>query len=318
MSIRTFPVVRWFAGARSGPTRLTYMQWEEIYGWLLVAPWVFGFLAFIAGPMLASVVLAFTNWDLLTPPEWVGLKNFSRLILRDDSVHQALQVTTIYAFVSIPLQVALGLFIALLLNEKIRFQSFMRTVFYLPSVVSGVAVALLWRWIFSPDFGLLNAFLAWFGINGPAWLGDERFALPALILMSLWGVGGSMIIYLAGLQSIPTSFYEAAEVDGAHLFHKFWHITLPLITPVILFQAVMGIITALQTFTQPYIMTGGGPKEATLFLMLYLYENAFQFLKMGYASALAWVLFLYIMVLTLLVIKSSSAWVYYEGNMDRR
>ena len=302
---------------RAKRSRVSFAQQEEIYGWMLVVPWIFGFLVFIAGPMIASVYLAFTDWDILTSAEWVGLENFSTLIFEDASVWQALKVTTTYAFVSIPLQIILGLSLALLLNEKIKAMSLIRTVFYLPSVVSGVAVALLWRWIFSPDFGLLNVLLGAVGIQGPAWLADSDFALSALIIMSLWGVGGGMIIFLAGLQSVPTTLYEAAEVDGANLLRRFWNITLPMISPVILFQTIIGIIAALQTFTEAFIMTQGGPKEATLFLMLYLYQNAFQFLKMGYASSLAWVLFIYIMALTLIVLKSSSAWVYYEGVSNR-
>jgi multiple sugar transport system permease protein len=289
------------------------MRREEISGWLLVAPWIVGFLLFVAGPMLISIYLAFTDWDLLTPAKWVGLENFRKLIFDDETVRQSLKVTSIYSFSSIPLQVVLGLAVAMLLNQKVKLLSVFRTVYYLPSVVSGVAVALLWRWIFSPDFGLLNSFLSLIGIKGPAWLADTRFALPALIIMSLWGVGGSMVVYLAGLQGIPTALYEAAEIDGANGLRQFWSITLPMMSPVIFFQMIMGIIGSLQTFTQAYVMTDGGPQNATLFFMLHLYRNAFQYLKMGYASALAWILFIYIMVLTLLVYRSSSAWVYYEG-----
>jgi multiple sugar transport system permease protein len=184
-------------------------------------------------------------------------------------------------------------------------------------VVSGVAVALLWRWLFSPDFGLINSFLAIVGIRGPAWLSDSHWALPALIIMSIWGVGSGMVIYLAGLQGVPTALYEAAELDGANGRQRFWHITVPMISPVIFFQAIIGIIGALQVFTQAFIMTDGGPKEATLFYLLYLYRNGWVYLKMGYASALAWVLFIYIMIMTLLILRSSSAWVYYEGSMRR-
>ena len=297
--------------------KLRYTQLEELHGWLFVSPWLFGFLAFILGPMLVSVYLAFTNWDILTPAQMVGIDNFVKLTTDDPLVGQALKVTSIYALISIPLQVVLGLILALLLNEKIRAMSFVRTVFYLPSVVSGVAVALLWRWIFSPDFGLLNAGLYLIGIQGPAWLVDSRTALAALILMSLWGVGGGMIIFLAGLQGVPTTLYEAAEVDGANSWVRFWNITLPMISPVILFQTIIGIIGALQVFTEAFVMTDGGPKNATLFFMLYLYRNAFEFLKMGYASALAWVLFVYILALTLLVLRFSAAWVYYEGAAAR-
>jgi multiple sugar transport system permease protein len=297
--------------------RLTYRTREEIAGWLLAGPWILGFLLFTAGPMLASIWLSFTSWDLLGAPKLVGLANYIRLFTDDPSAWRALRVTTVYAFTSVPLAVGLGLLVAMLLNENIRLQGLFRTVYYLPSVVSGVAVALLWRWLFSPDFGLINAFLAVFGIRGPAWLSDANWALPALIIMSIWGVGSGMVIYLAGLQGVSTALYEAAELDGANGAQRFWNITVPMISPVIFFQAVMGIIGALQTFTQAFIMTDGGPKEATLFYLLYLYRNGWVYLKMGYASALAWVLFIYIMILTLLILRSSAAWVYYEGSTRR-
>ena len=297
--------------------RINYRTRESIAGWLLVTPWILGFVLFTAGPMIASIGLSFTSWDLFGAPKWVGLANYAKMLADDPSVWRSLRVTTVYAFTSVPLTVGLGLGVALLLNENIKLQGFMRTVYYLPSVVSGVAVALLWRWLFAADFGLINGFLAIIGIQGPAWLSDARFALPALIIMSVWGVGSGMVIYLAGLQSVPTTLYEAAELDGANSAQRFIHVTAPMISPVIFFQAVMGVIGALQTFTQAFIMTDGGPKDATLFYLLYLYRNGFQYLKMGYASALAWGLFIYIMVLTLLILRSSTLWVYYEGQAGR-
>jgi len=266
--------------------------------------------------MLASLVIAFTDWDLITEPKFVGAQNFV-MMAADSLVWKSLQVTTVYAVVSVPLQIALGLGLALLLNTNIRFLRFYRTAFYLPSVLSGVAVALLWRWLFSTEFGLFNAMLANIGIRGPSWLGDPQWALPSLILMSLWGVGAGTIIYLAGLQGIPTDLYEAAEVDGASSWVRFWNITLPMMTPVLFFTLVTGFIAALQVFTQAFIMTSGGPNNATLFYLLYLYRNAFEYFRMGYASALAWVLFIYILVLTLVLQRSSRYWVYYEGD-DRK
>jgi multiple sugar transport system permease protein len=297
--------------------RLTFRSWEAISGWLMVSPWIIGFLLFTVGPMIASIAISFTRWDLLRPPSFIGLDNYVQMISGDPKVALSMKVTTVYAFVSVPLSVAVGLLLALLLNEKIKLQSLARTIFYLPSVVSGVAVALLWRWIFAADFGLINSFLAMIGLQGPSWLSDTRTALPALIIMSLWGVGGGMIIYLAGLQNVPTELYEAAELDGASSPQRFWTITVPMISPVIFFQSLMGLIGALQTFTQAYIMTDGGPKNATLFYLLYLYRNAFQYFNMGYASALAWLLFVYIMVITLLMLRSSASWVYYEGGLKR-
>lgn len=281
-------------------------------GWLFASPWIIGFVLWTLGPMLASFGLAFTEWDLLSPARFVGLENV-RDMINDSLVLRSLTVTTIYAITSVPLHILFGMALALLLNTRIIGLRFYRTAFYLPSVLSGVAVALLWRWLFSPEFGLINTMLSYIGIQGPSWLGDERWALPSLVLMSLWGVGAGTIIYLAGLQGIPTDLYEAAEVDGARGWDRLVHITIPMMTPVLFFQLVVGIIGALQVFTQAYIMTNGGPNNATLFVILYLYRNAFQYFRMGYASALAWVLFIYILVLTLLVYRSSSSWVYYEG-----
>jgi len=270
--------------------------------------------------MLASVGIALTEWDLIATPKFVGLANFQQLATGDPAVLHSLQVTTTYALFSVPLQITFGVALALLLNARISSLSlsFYRTIYYLPAVLSGVAVALLWRWIFSGDFGLLNSALAIVGIEGPGWLTQSEWALPALIIMSLWGVGGGMIIYLAGLQGIPTDLYEAAQVDGAGFWPRLVHITVPLMTPVIFYQLVVGIIHALQVFTQAFIMTKGGPGDATLFFMLYLYRNAFEYFRMGYASALAWVLFVYILILTIIIFRLSRTWVYYEGELKGR
>ena len=291
---------------------------EALTGMVLASPWVLGFIIFLLGPMLASVYFAFTDWNLLTDPKWVGFKNFRHMIVEDPLVRQSLKVTTFYAFSAVPLRVVGGLFLAVLLNQNIKFKSFIRTIFYLPSVVSGVAVAMLWLWIFNSDFGLLNLLLRLVSIDGPAWLSDTRSVLPAFVIMSLWGVGGSMVIYLAGLQGVPSDLYEAAEVDGAGTIPRFWHITLPMISPVIFFNLIIGIIAALQIFNQAYIMTQGGPQNASLFLMLYLYFNAFEYFKMGYASSLAWLIFLYILILTLIVFRFSSQWVFYAGSVRGR
>ena len=287
---------------------------EALVGILLVTPWILGFLIFLVYPMAASMYYAFTDWDLLTDPQWIGLRNFEKMLFEDRLVIQSLKVSTIYAFSAIPLSVVGGLFIAVLLNQNIKLKSFIRTVFYLPSVVSGVSVAMLWMWIFNTDFGLLNMFLRIFGIDGPSWLSDTDYVLPAFIIMSLWGVGGSMVIYLAGLQGVPTDLYEAAEVDGAGAGARFFRITLPMISPVIFFNLVMGIIRALQMFNQAYVMTNGGPQNASLFMMLLLYFNAFEYFKMGYASALAWLIFFYILLLTVFVFRSSASWVFYAGS----
>ncbi|MGQ9555525.1 MAG: carbohydrate ABC transporter permease [Anaerolineae bacterium] len=296
---------------------LNARQRENLAGWLWASPWILGFLIFTLGPMLTSVYFSFTDYPVISPPKWIGLGNYRFMLQEDNSVAQALKVTTIYAVVAIPLNLGLGFFLAILLNQPIKGIAIWRTVYYLPAVVSGVAVALLWQWIFNTDFGLANWLLSLVGIKGLRWLLDPNWALPSLIIMSIWGVGGGMIINLAGLQSVPTQLYEAAEIDGAGAFRRFWYVTVPMVSPVIFFNLIMGIIGALQTFTQAFIMTGGGPRQATYFYMLHLYNNAFQWLKMGYASALAWVLFFYILLWTLLVIRSSTAWVYYEGELRR-
>lgn len=300
----------------SRPRLRGHVVWRHLEGWLFASPWIIGFLLWTLGPMLASLWLSFTEWDLYSPPQWVGLRNFQDLFA-DELVWKSLTVTSIYALVSVPLHLVFGLGLAMLLNRPIRGVRIYRTLLYLPAVLSSVAVALLWRWLLSADFGLINLLLSYIGIRGPSWLGDERWALMSLMLMSLWGVGAGTIIYLAGLQGIPTDLYEAAEVDGAQGWDRFRHITLPMMTPVLFFQLVVGIIAALQTFTQAFIITNGGPNNSTLFLLLYLYRNAFQYFRMGYASALAWVLFLYILVLTLIVFRWSAVWVYYEGEKRR-
>ncbi|TAK20488.1 MAG: sugar ABC transporter permease [Chloroflexota bacterium] len=286
---------------------------RHVEGWLFASPWIVGFLFFTAGPMLFSAVMAFTTWDLINEPRWAGLDNWRMISGGDPLVLHALRVTTAYAVIAVPSHVIFGMALAMMLNSGIGGLRFYRTAYFMPSVLSGVAVALLWRWVFSGNFGLANLFLGYIGIEGPRWLTDEAWALPSLVIMSLWAVGGGMVIYLAGLQGIPSEFYEAAEVDGAGWGSRLWHITVPLMTPTLFFQLVTGVIAALQVFTQPYVMTDGGPNDATLFYVLYLYRNAFQYFKMGYASALAWVLFFYILVLTLLIFRSARSWVHYEG-----
>ena len=288
---------------------------EALTFYFCVLPWIVGFLAFTAGPMLFSLVLTFTRWNMLTPLKFVGVQNFSKLLTADRLFWKSLGVTAYYSFASVPLNLMTGFLLAILLNQGVKGLSVYRTVFYLPSVVSGVAVALLWAWVFNPQYGVLNGILAAFGIRGPLWIYSEEWVIPSLIMMSLWGVGGSMLVYLGGLQGIPTELYEAAEIDGAGRFSRFRHVTVPMMTPVIFFSLVMGIIGSFQVFTQAFIMTEGGPNNASLFYVLYLYRNAFQYFQMGYASALAWILFVIIMVLTLAVFRSSSTWVFYQGEL---
>lgn len=285
---------------------------EMMTFYILIMPWIIGFLVFVLGPMIASLLLGFTHWDILTPPRWVGLQNYVDMV-HDPLFWQSLKVTMVYSIMAVPLGLLVSLGMALLLNQKVRGMRWFRTIFYLPSVVSGVAVLILWLYIFNPDVGLLNAALGAVGIKGPAWVFDPTWALPSMVIMSLWGAGGGMLIWLAGLKSIPDYLYEASRIDGAGGWQRFRYVTIPMLSPTIFFNLITGLVGALQSFSQAYVMTNGGPLNATLFFNLYLFNNAFVDFNMGYASALAWVLFLIILVLSLLVIRSSSAWVYYEG-----
>ncbi|MYB57147.1 MAG: sugar ABC transporter permease [Gemmatimonadetes bacterium] len=289
------------------------MFWRRnIEGYLFISPWIIGFVVFTAGALLGSFSISLTKWNIVGTPEIVGLANYQKMV-EDRFFWQSIKVT-LYYLLNVPLNVVLGLLLALLLNQKVKGLSVFRTIFFLPSVASGVAVSLLWMWIFNPRFGIINVLLKKIGIIGPLWLGSEAWAIPALIIMSIWGVGGGMLIYLGALQGIPTAFYEAATLDGAGALKKLLHITVPMITPVLLLNLVMGVIVSFQVFTQAYVMTDGGPNYATLFYVMYLYQQAFVWFNMGYASALSWVLFLIILVFTVIILKTSSSWVYYESD----
>ncbi len=299
------------------PMRMGKLAWREaLECYLFIALAVIGFAVFQAGPIGLSALLSLTNSELVGTPAWVGLGNYLELV-HDPLFWQSLKVTVTYAVVALPLGLVLSLLVAILMNQSVRGISLFRTIYYLPAVISGVAVAVLWRWIFNPEFGVLNVLLSYMGLKGPNWLLDRNTALPSLILMSLWGIGGSMMIYLASLQGIPTQLYEAVEIDGGGAWPKFANVTVPMISPVVFFNLVTGIIGTFQEFTRVYVMTGGGPSNATLFYGLYLYRNAFRYFQMGYASALAWVLLLVILGLTLLLFRTSHLWVYYEGNVER-
>ncbi|MDX1416150.1 MAG: sugar ABC transporter permease [Candidatus Promineifilaceae bacterium] len=288
---------------------------EALAGYLFISPWLIGFFGFVAGPMLASFFISFTRWNIVGDPSWVGIANYQRILTNDPDFVQALKVTFRYAIIYLPLVTVVGLAMAMALNSKLKGVSVFRTMFYLPYVVPGIAATLVWVWILNPRFGLLNTVLGWVGIEGPNWFGDPNTALYGIVMISVWGVGGSAIIYLAGLQNIPDHLYEAATVDGASSVQKFRHITIPMLTPVIFFQLIIGLIGVFQTFTSSFVATQGGPLKSTFFYMLYIYNKAWVSLRMGYASALAWILFLIILVITLLVFRSSAMWVYYESEV---
>ncbi len=304
---------------RRGFLGLTRLERNEAFWfYLIISPWLIGVLAFSLIPFLASFYLSFTSYDMANPAVWIGTGNYTRMLSEDPLFLKSLSVTAIWVFGGVPLRLAVALIFAVLLNQKVLGMGIFRTIYYLPSVVSGVAVALLWMWVLQPQFGILNFALRQVGLVAPPWLASPQWALPGFIVMSLWSTGSTMIIFLAGLQGIPSELYEAAEIDGAGKIRQFFGVTIPLITPVILFNLVMGIIHSFQVFTQAFVMTNGGPANATLFYVLYLYRVAFQYSQMGYASAMAWVLFLIILVLTLLVFRSSDRWVYYEGGVKGR
>jgi multiple sugar transport system permease protein len=321
--------------------RERYRWHENVQGYLFASPWLIGFFIFLVGPMIFSMVLSLYQWNGITSfsgnAAYVGLDNFRRAFREDRFFWTTLYNTFYYALLSVPLGICTSLFLANLLNAKIRGISLFRTIFYLPNVMAGVATIMMWSWLFNPEFGGFNFVLNAAGVTAlgriimahvpglqayldhyaiswpPLWFADEFWAKPAMIIMSLWGAGGSMLIYLAGLQNIPEHLYEVAEIDGAGKIRQFFAITLPMLTPTIFFNLVMSIIGSFQVFSQSYLMTNGGPNNATLFYVLYLFRKAFQHFEMGYASALAWILFVVIMFFTLLVLRSGRLWVYYEG-----
>jgi len=290
---------------------------DPILGYICISPWIIGFIGLTLGPLLASIGFSFAKYGLIGEPKWVGFDNYVRIFTRDRLFYKSLGVTFYYAFGSVPLNLIFGLLLALLLNQRVKALGLFRTIYYMPAVLSGVAVSVMWAWVFNPRFGVLNWLLSLVGIKGPGWLADPHWAMPAFIIMSLWGVGGGMLIYLGGLQGIPTDLYDAAKVDGAGRLRQFIHVTLPMLSPVLFYNLVQGVIGSFQVFTPAYVMTQGGPAYATFFYVYYLYQNAFSYGHgvggMGYACALAWILFFIIMFFTLLVLRSSSFWVHYEG-----
>lgn len=282
-------------------------------GLAFISPWVVGFCAFTLIPVCLSLYFSFCDYSLVQSPVFRGTENF-RMLWADGVFWQSLRNTFYYAAMALPAGLVVAIAVALLLNSRIRFQSIYRTIIFLPTLVPVVASALIWLWLFNTKLGLINLVLRQLGMeNPPGWLSDPRWAMPSLALMSIWGVGNTVVIYLAGLQDVPMELYEAAELDGAGALGKIWHVTLPGISPVIFFNLIMGIIGTLQIFAQPYILTQGGPNRATYFYTIYLYDNAFRYTKMGYASAMAWIQLLIILALTLIAFWSSRHWVHSDA-----
>ena len=306
--------------------RLNLRQREAVEGFLYISPWIIGFIIFTAGPMVVSLFLSLTHYNIVSPPKFAGLDNYTEL-LKDPLFWTSLRNTFYFTIFAVPLSLIGSLGCALLLNRQFVGRSIFRTLFFLPSITPIVAVAFLWLWIFQPQIGLLNYLLSLVGIMpGPGWLTHPSWSKPALIIISLWtSIGGnSMLIFLSGLQGIPAELYEAADIDGGGTVAKFRHVTIPMLSPVIFFNMILGIIAALQTFTLAYVASSGGqqqfppggPLYSTLFYVLNLYNNAFDYGQMGYASALAWVFFLIILTLTYIQLRLSRRWVYYEASSD--
>ncbi len=293
---------------------------EHLEGYLFISPWILGMVLFALGPILASFGLAFTRWNLFTEPEYVGWANFQKLA-HDPLFYKSVFNTIYYTIFAVPLGLVLALGLAMLVNHRLRGIHFFRTAFFLPNVVAGIAMLLLWKWLFDPNFGLINLFLdwtglmavlEWIGIGRPQWISSRAGAMPGMIFMSIWGLGGSMMIFLAGLQNIPRELIEAAELDGAGPWKRFRYVTVPLLTPTIFFLTIVGVIASLQVFNQAYVMTEGGPAHATLFYVLYLFQTAFERFQMGYACAMALVLFIITLIVSLIQLAMGKKWVHYQ------
>jgi multiple sugar transport system permease protein len=290
---------------------------EAIAGWLWASPWVLGFLLFTLGPVLASLYLSFTQYTIASVPQWIGFANYARALSGQDALFwPSVWRTFHYALIMVPVGISLSLLIAIALNQRLALTPVLRTCYFLPSLTPVVAAALIWTWLYEPEFGPINGLLWLVHLQGPKWLADPSTALGALMVIALWGSvgGGTMIIFLAGLQSVPPELHEAAQIDGAGTWTRFRHVTLPMLSPTVLFNLIIGIVGALQVFTLSIVATNGGPDYATWFFIVHLYENGFQDFDMGYASALAWIFLLIVLALTMINVRLSNRWVYYEGD----
>lgn len=302
------------SASKTLPRRVLSLRTNEAtWFYIFLLPWLIGFLVFTLFPILASLGLGFTRYNAIKPLDWVGLKNF--IFLSKDTIFiKSLRVTLTYTVIFVPIQLMISLFLAVLLNLRVFGMRTIRTIYYLPAILPTVVTGLVWVWLFNPDFGLLNFLLfKIFGIHGPNWLGSERWVMSAVIISGLWGMGAGVLIFLAALQNVPDELYEAAELDGATVLHRFWHVTIPMISPVILYNLLIFMIGALQVFARIYVLTAGGPNYGSYFYNLYVYDNAFSYFKLGLASAQAWILFIIIMLMTLITLRSSGRWVYYAG-----
>ena len=289
---------------------------DLLYGLLFASPWILGLLCLFGYPILASLYYSFTEYSILAPPKWMGLANYATMFTTDEVFIRSLYNSAYFAVMFVPLGIIAAVSIALMLNLQIHGQSVYRTIYFLPVLVPDVALAILWIWMLNPQVGLVNTLL-WdlFKVEGPGWTSSPQWSKPAVVLMSLWTIGQSVVIYLAGLQDVPQDLYDAADVDGANWWQRIWNVTLPMISPVIFFSLITSIIGSLQLFTVPYIMSrgDGSPAQSLMFYAMALYRNAFVYFKMGYASGMAWILFFIVLILTAVVFRSSTRWVYYAG-----
>jgi multiple sugar transport system permease protein len=292
--------------------------WHKKTPYLFIAPWIIGFVVFTLGPLIFSLIISFFDWPIVGDVTFVGFDNYIKMFTKDKMFYHSMGVTLKFALFFVPLDIMIALGLAVLLNQNLKGQSFFKTIFYLPSVISGVAVSMIWLWLFDYKFGMINYILQMLNVSGPNWLGDPKWSIIAMVIASLWGQGTMVLIFLAALRDVPQEFYEAATIDGAGPWTRFVKITLPLITPSLLFNLIMTIISAFQQLSLALLMTKGGPSNSTYFYAMYVYNNAFKHFEMGYASANAWVMFLIILTLTMVVFKSSSLWVYYESETKKK
>lgn len=285
------------------------------WGYIFLLPWILGLVIFILGPILASAYISFTQYEIVSAPKFIGMQNYIKAFTDDTQFWPSLWRTFTYTMAVVPLGLLGSLLLAIMLNQGLKGTNIFRTLFFLPSLTPAVALALLWTWLFHPSVGPINVALSWIGIEGPGWMTDKSWALPALIIISLWAAigGNSMLIFLAGLQGVPQELYEAAEIDGAGIWAKFRSVTLPLITPTLFFNLILGIIGALKVFTLAFVATLGGPSYATWFYALHIYRQAFEYFRMGYGSALAWIFVIVLLIFTFIQLRFSQRWVYYAG-----
>lgn len=282
---------------------------KQHIGFFFILPWLIGLLVFTIFPMVAALFISMTDWSVIGDFEFIGLENFKE-ILQDDTFYQTLWVTVRYAIFAVPLTIVTAFLVALLVNNQYKGIGIFRTIFYMPAIVSGVAVAIVFKWVLDPNYGILNSILALFNIQGPNWLYDPNWVLPSYLIMAVWGASGGLLTYLVGLKDISKELYESAEIDGAGILKKVWYITMPMMTPIFFYNMIMGIIAAFRKFTDAYVLGGAG--EQGTYYMVYLYQEAFSFYKMGYATALAWILFVIILTLTITINVTKKFWVYSE------